>query len=150
MSVLLRNLIHFGELLRALDLDVPAGRMLDVAAALDHVEIGRRTDFYFTLQSLLVHRRQDLATFDEAFRMFWRPLPSEWSPHDLRAMGELRRIGPPERETPTVGSSAGRPSSSQLQAGRADRALELQRPRGVAQERLRAVHRGRDGRGESR
>jgi hypothetical protein len=115
VSVLLRNLIHFGDLLRALDLDVPAGRMLDVAAALDHVEIGRRADFYFTLQSLLVHRRQDLKTFDEAFRMFWRRLPSDWSQHDLRAIGEQRRMGPPERETSTVGSSAGSPSSSQLQ-----------------------------------
>jgi uncharacterized protein with von Willebrand factor type A (vWA) domain len=114
VSVLLRNLIHFGELLRALDLDVPAGRMLDVAAALDHVEIGRRTDFYFTLQSLLVHRRKDLAIFDEAFRRFWRPLPNDWSPQDLRAMGELRRLGPPVGETPTIGSSAARPSSSQL------------------------------------
>jgi uncharacterized protein with von Willebrand factor type A (vWA) domain len=115
VSVLLRNLIHFGELLRALDLDVPAGRMLDVAAALDYVEIGRRSDFYFTLQSLLVHRRQDLSTFDEAFRMFWRRLPAEWSQHDLRAIGEQRRMGPPERETSTVGSSAGRASSSRRQ-----------------------------------
>jgi uncharacterized protein with von Willebrand factor type A (vWA) domain len=113
VSVLLRNLIHFAELLRALDVDVPAGRMLDIAAALDYVEIGRRTDFYFTLQSLLVHRRQDLATFDEAFRTFWRPLPNEWSSQDRRALGDLRRFGPPERETPLVGSSAGRPSSTE-------------------------------------
>jgi uncharacterized protein with von Willebrand factor type A (vWA) domain len=115
VSVLLRNLIHFGELLRALGLDIPAGRMLDVAAALDHVEIGRRTDFYFTLQSLLVHRRQDLATFDEAFRMFWRRLPNESALQDLRAVGEQRRLGPPERETPSVGSSAATASSSQVQ-----------------------------------
>ena len=99
MSVLLRNLIHFGELLRALDLDVPAGRMLDVAAALDHVEIGRRTDFYFTLQSLLVHRRH-------GSRDLRRSLPpvlaaarrTNGRRSDLRALGEQRRIGPPERE----------------------------------------------------
>ena len=61
MSVLLRNLLHFGRLLRSLGLDVQAGRMLDVAGALEHIDIGRRTDFYFTLGALLVHRQQDLA-----------------------------------------------------------------------------------------
>ena len=57
--------MRFGALLRALGLPVPAGRMLDVAAALQHVELGRRTDFYFTLQALLVQRHQDLPIFDE-------------------------------------------------------------------------------------
>ena len=42
MSALLHNLLHFGRLLRALGLDVHAGRMLDVAGALAHVDIGRR------------------------------------------------------------------------------------------------------------
>lgn len=104
VSTLLKNLIHFGELLRALGLEIPAGRMLDVALALEHVRIGRRSDFYFTLRSLLVHRRVDLGVFDEAFVMFWRRPPGEWTPTDLRAMGERRRIGPPEREWPVPGS----------------------------------------------
>ena len=113
MSVLLRNLIHFGELLRALHLDVPAGRMLDVAAALDHVEIGQRTDFYFTLQSLLVQRRRILAIFDEAFRMFWRPLANDWSP-------QISRDGRAAADWSTRGRDPDRrlqcrtPSSSQL------------------------------------
>lgn len=106
-TILLRNLLRFGELLRALGLDVPAGRMLDVALALDYIEIGRRADFYFTLQALLVHRRVDLVTFDHAFVMFWRRPPGEWSPTDFRAMGERRRIGPPEREVPLVQPSSG-------------------------------------------
>jgi len=69
------NLIHFGRLLRNLGLDAQAGRMLDVAAALAYVDIGRRADFYHTLQTLLVRRAQDLPVFDEAFRVFWRPPP---------------------------------------------------------------------------
>ena len=96
MSFLLRNLLHFGRLLRALGLDVQAGRMLDVATALEHIEIGRRSDFYFTLQTLLIHRSQDLALFDEAFRVFWRPPPGDWSSEDLRSLGEQRRFGPPQ------------------------------------------------------
>jgi uncharacterized protein with von Willebrand factor type A (vWA) domain len=98
MSAILRNLLHFGGLLRALGLDVHAGRMLDVAGALEHVDIGRRSDVYFTLRTLLIHRQQDLATFHEAFRMFWRPPPGESSTADLRALGEQRPAsgpGPP-------------------------------------------------------
>jgi uncharacterized protein len=93
MSAILRNLLHFGRLLRELGLDVHAGRMLDVAGALAHVDIGRRSDVYFTLRALLIHRQQDLATFDEAFRLFWRPPPGESSTVDLRALGERRRLG---------------------------------------------------------
>ncbi len=72
-----------------------------------HVDIGRRADFYFTLRALLVHRQPDLGIFDEAFRMFWRRPPSEWSAHDLRAMGEQRRIGPPEQERVLDGGGRG-------------------------------------------
>jgi uncharacterized protein with von Willebrand factor type A (vWA) domain len=102
VSSLLRNLLHFGRHLRSLGLDVQAGRMLDVASALEHVDIGRRTDFYFTLRALLVHRQRDLALFDEAFRVFWRRPPGEWSSEDLRALGERRRLGPPQRDAPAV------------------------------------------------
>lgn len=96
MSYLLHNLLHFGRLLHALGLDVHAGRMREVAAALEHVDIGRRSDFYFTLRTLLIHRQPDLARFDEAFRVFWRPPPGECSSENLRARGELRRSGTPE------------------------------------------------------
>ncbi len=100
MTYLLHNLLHFGRLLHSLGLDVHAGRMQDVARALDHVDIGRRPDFYFTLRSLLIHRQQDLATFEEAFRVFWRRPPGEWSSSDLRALGEQRRFGTPQVDMP--------------------------------------------------
>jgi len=100
LSFLLHNLLHFERLLHAMGLDVHAGRMPDVAGALQHVDIGRRSDFFFTLQSLLVHRQQDLAPFEEAFRVFWRPPPNEWSTSDLRALGEQRRMGTPKVDVP--------------------------------------------------
>jgi uncharacterized protein with von Willebrand factor type A (vWA) domain len=106
MSFLLDNLLHFGRLLHSLGLDVHAGRMLDVASALRHVDIGRRSDVYFTLQSLLIHRQQDLAMFDEAFRVFWRRPPGEWSANDLRALGEQRRFGKPQVDLPAGDSVA--------------------------------------------
>ena len=94
------NLLRFGRLLHALGLDVQAGGMLDVAEALGHVDVGRRADFYHTLQTLLVRRAQDLPIFDEAFRLFWRPPRGERSARDLRAMGERRRFAPPEVDVP--------------------------------------------------
>ena len=94
------NLLRFGRLLHAVGLDVQAGGMLDVAEALGHVDVGRRTDFYHTLRTLLVRRAQDLPVFDEAFRLFWRPPRGERTARDLRAMGERRRFAPPEVDVP--------------------------------------------------
>jgi uncharacterized protein with von Willebrand factor type A (vWA) domain len=69
---LLHNLILFGRLLRGLGLDVNPGRMVDLVRALEHVQIGQKADFYFTARSLLVHDRDDLPLFDEAFARFWQ------------------------------------------------------------------------------
>jgi uncharacterized protein with von Willebrand factor type A (vWA) domain len=113
MSFLLHNLLHFGEVLHLVGLDVPAGRMIDVACALEHVEIGRRTDFYCTLRAILVQRPQDFVLFDEAFRVFWRTRSGEWSPHDLRAMGERRRLDPTAKELPLHPTDDGGTGSSQ-------------------------------------
>lgn len=116
MSALLPNLLHFGGVLRALGLDVPTAALLDAASAMTYVDIGRRSDFYFTLRSLLVHRYTDLGTFDEAFRAFWRAPRAEWSDRDLRAMGEQRRIGPPERAPAPMPSDSGAPEGDRVES----------------------------------
>ena len=107
MSYLLHNLLHFVRMLHRLGLDVQAGRTRDVAAALAHVEVGRRADFYHTLRCLLVERLEDLEPFDEAFRVFWRRPHGDWTPRDLRAMGETRRSGQPEYESELPPNSEG-------------------------------------------
>ncbi len=107
MSHLFRNLLHFSRLLRRLGLDVPAGRMPDVVTALGHIDIGRPGDFYFTLRSLLVHRQQDLDTFDEAFRTFWRRPPGKGSALDLHTLGEERKVGAPEVDFPAMSPGEG-------------------------------------------
>jgi len=75
---LLHNLILFGRLLRGLGLDVNPGRMMDVAHALEFVAIGYKSDFYHTTRSLLVHRKEDLPLFDQAFHFFWRKPQEGW------------------------------------------------------------------------
>jgi uncharacterized protein with von Willebrand factor type A (vWA) domain len=112
VSVLLENILRFGAVLRRAGIDATTAGLIDVAAALDHVDPGRRSDFYFTLRALLVHRQEHLAIFDEAFRVFWRKPSTGQTANDLRAMGERRRIGPPEREIPTTGGSNAPPSSA--------------------------------------
>ena len=106
MSALLPNLVHFSRLLGSLGLDIQAVRTLAVVHALEHIDIGRRTDFYHALRSLLIHRPQDLALFDEAFRIFWRRPPEDWTTHDLHAMGEQRKTGAPQIEAPASPDSS--------------------------------------------
>jgi uncharacterized protein with von Willebrand factor type A (vWA) domain len=100
VSFLLHNVLHFGEVLRAAGIEIPAGRMMDVVQALGFIDIGRRTDVHGTLRALLVQRPQDFALFDEAFRAFWRPPPGEWAAEDRRALGEQRRFAPAGHDTP--------------------------------------------------
>ena len=104
---LLHNLLLFGRVLRRLGLDVHTGRMLDVVEALDHVGLRRKRDFFQALRTLLVHRRQDLARFDEAFEVFWRAHKDGSTPMDLRSMGEQRRYRQPQVSPPPPGSDAG-------------------------------------------
>ena len=75
---LLHNLVLFGRVLRGLGLDVNPGRMIDLVQALEYVEIGRKADFYYTASSLLVHRREDVPLFDQAFEMFWHKPVEGW------------------------------------------------------------------------
>lgn len=107
---LLHNLLIFGDVLRHLGLGTHPGRMLDVLKALEHVDIGRRQDFYHTLRVLLVHRRRDLALFDEAFRIFWRRPPDGSTTMDLRSLGEQRRYRQPQVGPPPLGRDPADPS----------------------------------------
>ena len=101
-GALLRNLLLFGRVLRNLGLDVNAGRMLDLVAALPLISIGRRSDFYYAARALLVHRREDIAAFDEAFEFFWRTRGRELTSLDLRALGERTRYRHPKIVPPPL------------------------------------------------
>jgi hypothetical protein len=112
---LLANLILFGRVLRGLGLDVNPGRVMDVAHALEFVEIGRKADFYNTIRSLLVHRREDLALFDQAFQLFWR-VPPEGYEIKLPAKAPPRRkplVKPPALREPKDADGEAPPSRDQ-------------------------------------
>ena len=99
-AYLLHNLMLFAEVLRKLGLDVGSGNVLDLVRATEFTPVGRKQDFYHAARCLLVHRKQDLPVFDEAFQVFWRKPAAGQTTRDLRAMGEDRRfrkpqVGPP-------------------------------------------------------
>jgi len=69
---LIENLIYFGRALRAAGLPVGPGKLIDAVEALRTVGLSRRDDFYWTLHSVLVSRRDQRPIFDQAFHLFWR------------------------------------------------------------------------------
>ena len=113
---LLHNLLLFGRVLRDLGVDVNPGQMIDLVQALSHIQIGHKVDFYHALRSLLIHRREDIPLFDEAFEIFWRKPGERRTAIELRTSAKRRdrRPGfttPPLRE-PSAGKSEGQPDSS--------------------------------------
>ena len=100
MSALLVNLLHFGRLLHRAGLDVPAGSMRYVAEALPHINLGSRSEFYYALRTLIVHRFQDLSLFDNAFNVFWEQSQEANTPHNFRDRETTKRPDQDERNRP--------------------------------------------------
>jgi len=91
-AALLPNLLVFARLVRAAGLQVHAGRTLDCITALEQVGLRRRADVHATLRTLLVHRQEDLARFDEAFALFWRAHEVGDGRLPLFSLGERPRV----------------------------------------------------------
>jgi uncharacterized protein with von Willebrand factor type A (vWA) domain len=69
---LLRNMVLFGRLLRALGMKVTPTQILDLVDALQHVDISSRRDVKNSACTLLVNHHDHLALFDRAFDLFWQ------------------------------------------------------------------------------
>lgn len=69
---LAENIIHFARVLREAGIPVGPDRVLDALRALDVAGIGNREDFYWTLASVFLSRREHFEVFDQAFHIFWR------------------------------------------------------------------------------
>jgi uncharacterized protein len=102
---ILHNLMLFGEVLRRLGLEFGSGNMLGLVRATEDVSMGHKQDFRYAARCLLVHRKQDLPLFDEAFQVFWRRPATAQSPLDLRSLGEERRYRTPQIIPPSGSDS---------------------------------------------
>ena len=119
---ILHNLLLFGHLLRRLRLNVHEGRMVDAVRVLEDIGMTRRVDVWSALRTLLVHRREDLPLFDEAFEVFWRQRKDRMSTLDLRSMGEQRRYRRVEAGPPPPGrAAAGQDMQDQVPGEQYDR-----------------------------
>jgi uncharacterized protein len=108
---LARNILQFGRVLRRAGLPVGPGRVLQAIEAVETVGIGDRTDFYWTLHSVFVNRRDQRDVFDQAFHVFWSnpnllermltvmlpPSPGEASPDDTEISRRVSDAMMPER-----------------------------------------------------
>ena len=90
---------------------------MDLVSALDHIEIGRKPDFYYAARALMVHEREDLPLFDEAFELFWRKPAEEWNV-DWPGFIQHRRpsrpiVTPPPLDEPATQTSDTNSTASQ-------------------------------------
>jgi len=69
---LAQNVMHFARVLRAAGLPIGPDRMLDAVRALEVAGVERREDFYWTLASVFLGRREQFEIYDQAFHIFWR------------------------------------------------------------------------------
>ena len=86
------NIMHFGRVLRRAGLPIGSGQVIGAIHAVTQVGLGNREDFYWTLHSIFVNRRDQREIFDQAFHIFWR------NPEILEKMMQmvLPDIGSPE------------------------------------------------------
>lgn len=68
---LLNNLIAFGAALRAHGLPVHIGRLINVAQALQQINVGSRDEVFHTCRTLLIHRHEDFPVFARVFSEFF-------------------------------------------------------------------------------
>ena len=133
------NVLLFGRLLRAAGLEVHHGRLVDAIRALDWWA-SAAAPTRATLRSLLVHRHEDIARFDQAFDLFFRAHRAPAPGLPLFSLGERPRVV--ARAAPGVAvPSSSRTSAPDDRATRRAGGRRLEPRRRVAHQGLRGLHR---------
>ena len=90
---LAENVIHFARVLRGAGLPVGPDRVIDALDALHVAGVERRDDFYWTLASVFLGRRDQFDLYDQAFRVFWRdPRHAAPARHLPEVRGRIPRL----------------------------------------------------------
>lgn len=66
------NIMHFARILRQAGLPIGPGQVIDAISATDSGCLRNRDDFYWTLHSLFVRKREHQTVFNQAFHVFWQ------------------------------------------------------------------------------
>jgi hypothetical protein len=96
---LAENVMHFARVLRGAGLPVGPDKVLDALRALQAAGIGSREDFYWTLASVFIDRREQFEIYDQAFHVFWRD-PDMLSRVMAMFMPKVEGRGTPEEGPP--------------------------------------------------
>jgi uncharacterized protein with von Willebrand factor type A (vWA) domain len=91
-GALAANVLLFGRLLRAAGMEVHHGRLIDATRALALVGVRRRDDVRAALRALLVHDRDEIERFDQAFDFFFREHRTASPGLPLFSLGERPRV----------------------------------------------------------
>ncbi|MBX5444037.1 VWA domain-containing protein [Sphaerobacter sp.] len=67
--------IRFGRALRRAGINTTSGQVMDFVRAVEHIDIGRRSEFREAARACLVTHRDDLEVFDKIFDIYWRAKP---------------------------------------------------------------------------
>ena len=94
------NIMHFGRVLRHAGLPIGPGQVVEAIRSVTQVGLGNRDDFYWSLFSVFVNRRDQQEVFDQAFHVFWR------NPEILERMMQL--------VLPDIGSSQIIPEADEI------------------------------------
>ena len=89
---LLGQILRFGKLLRLMGVATSLRQMLDLVEATRYVPITEAMNFYCAARATLVHRREDLPIFDQAFNIFWRSRPEAPSMPKAGVEGKRARL----------------------------------------------------------
>jgi uncharacterized protein with von Willebrand factor type A (vWA) domain len=112
---LLRNIVLFGRLLRAVGIEVTPPQILDFVESLDYIDISQREDFKSAGRTLLVGRPEQLPLYDRAFDLFWQARAEEDLP--LLSLGRQQPSPDPGREEQVpLHESAGNGLSAELES----------------------------------
>lgn len=125
---LAENVMHFARVLRAAGLPVGPNKVLDAITALEVTGLDRRDDFYWTLASVLIDRREQFELFDQAFHIFWRdPQLLERAMALLlpKVYGRANPDDPPPAPNRLTEALAPKPAADNLETREEDEEIEL-------------------------
>ncbi|MCX7890926.1 MAG: VWA domain-containing protein [Burkholderiales bacterium] len=119
------NVMHFARVLRGAGLPVGPDKVIDALKALEISGVARREDFYWTLASVFLDRREQFEIFDQAFHIFWR---------DPRMLERVMALFLPRVQGRTGQEPP--PPPARLAEALLPQAKHAERPRGEAEEKL--------------
>src|SRR5213594_2370075 len=94
-------------LLRQRGLPVTLIHATDGVRALDHLDIGDRTELYLAFKAIFVGRPEEVPVFDRCFDAFWRAAPAEEAEGDALLKSSSQRRESLALETWGAGEDAG-------------------------------------------